>query len=59
MTTSTRAHTRLLTFLCVVALSSTVMLWMLWHFPLVTAIGAVGVLSTLGVSGRLAQPIDC
>jgi hypothetical protein len=58
MTTSARKRSKVIGFLGTLVLSSTIMLWMLWHFPLGTAIATVVVLSALAVSARLARWID-
>jgi hypothetical protein len=58
MTKSAQTRTNIFGFLCILALSSGTMLWMLWHFPLTTAVATVVVLSVYGVSARLARSIE-
>jgi hypothetical protein len=58
MTTSAHRRTKLVGFLGTLALSSVTMLWMLWRFPLGTALVTLAVLSALGVSARLARWVD-
>jgi hypothetical protein len=58
MTNSAQKRTNIFGFLCILALSSATMLWMLWHFPVSTAIATVIVLSLFGVSARLARLIE-
>jgi hypothetical protein len=58
MTKSAQKRTSIFGFLSILALSSASMLWMLWHFPVSTAIATVIVLSLLGVSARLARSIE-
>jgi hypothetical protein len=34
------------------------MVWLFWHYPLITAVVTVAVLASLGISARLARSID-
>jgi hypothetical protein len=34
------------------------MVWLFWHYPLVTTVVTVGILAALGVSARLAHSTD-
>jgi CHASE2 domain-containing sensor protein len=45
-------------FLIVLAVSAGTMLWLLWRFPLMTALITLGVFTVLGVLARLARSID-
>jgi cytochrome c-type biogenesis protein CcmH/NrfF len=45
-------------FLCIMALSAATMVWMLWHFPVVTAIVTVVTLSAFGLAARLARWVE-
>ena len=58
MSTSVRKRSKILGLLCIVVLSSTLMLWMFWHFPLATSITTFIVLTALGLSARLARWVD-
>ena len=58
MTKSAQKRTNIFGFLCILALSSVTMLWMLWHFPVSTGIATILVLSAFGVSARLARSIE-
>jgi CHASE2 domain-containing sensor protein len=58
MSTSVRKRSKILGLLCIVVLSSTLMLWMFWHFPLATSIATFIVLTALGLSARLARWVD-
>ena len=58
MTKSAQKRTNIFGFLCILTLSSVTMLWMLWHFPVVTGIATVVVLSIYGVSARLARSVE-
>lgn len=44
--------------LAVLGLSALTMLWLLWIFPLATAIAATVVIGLLGLSARLAKSCD-
>lgn len=44
--------------LAVLTLSGVTMIWLFWHHPIKTLIGAVAVLMALGVSARLARAIE-
>ena len=58
MTNAAQKRTNIFGFLSILALSSVTMLWMLWHFPVVTGIATVVVLSIYGVSARLARSVE-
>jgi len=58
MTKSAQKRTNIFSFLCIMALSSVTMLWMLWHFPVGTGIATVIVLALFGVSARLARSVE-
>ena len=58
MTNAAQKRTGIFGFLSILALSSVTMLWMLWHFPVVTGIATVIVLSIYGVSARLARSVE-
>ena len=45
-------------FIAVLTVSAGTMLYLFWHFPLITAVVTVGVLAALGVLARLARSID-
>ena len=58
MTKTAQKRTSIFGFICILALSSVTMLWMLWHFPVGTGIATVVVLSVYGVSARLARSVE-
>ena len=58
MTKAAQKRTGIVGFFCTLALSSAIMLWMSWHFPISTAIVTIVVLSAFAVSARLARSID-
>ena len=45
-------------FIAVLTVSAGTMLYLFWHFPLITAVVTIGVLAALGVLARLARSID-
>jgi hypothetical protein len=58
MTESSHARTNTAALLVILALSASTMVWLFWHFPLITAVATVAILSALGVSARLARATD-
>lgn len=44
--------------LVVLILSAATMLYLVWHFPLITGLVTLGVLTALGISARLARSIE-
>jgi hypothetical protein len=58
MTASARKRTRIVGFLGILLLSATIMLWMVWHYPLATTIASFLALAALGIAARLARWID-
>jgi hypothetical protein len=54
------AHTRtnIALLMAILALSASTMVWLFWHYPLITALVTVAVLAGLGVSARLARSMD-
>jgi CHASE2 domain-containing sensor protein len=59
MTESSRTRTNIAAFLAILTLSSATMVWLFWHFPVITTLVTVAVLAGLGISARLARSIDC
>jgi hypothetical protein len=51
-----RAYT--LSVIALFALSSVTMLWLLWRFPMGTALGALGVLLLFGIVAHLSRSSD-
>jgi hypothetical protein len=45
-------------FLAILTVSSATMVWLLWRFPLMTAIVTLGLLGGAAVLARLARSID-
>ena len=58
MTKSAQKRTNVFGFLTILVLSSGLMIWMLWHFPLVTGVVTLAVWSAFAVSARLARSIE-
>ena len=58
MKKSTHTMTDIFGLLTILVLSSATMLWMYWHYPKVTGIATLVILSALGISARLARWID-
>jgi hypothetical protein len=58
MSKSAQKRTNTFGFLAIVVLSTVCMLWLFWHHPLPTAMGALVVLAGLGISARLARFIQ-
>jgi hypothetical protein len=44
--------------IAIFALSSATMLWLLWRFPMGTALGALGVLLLFGILAHLSRSSD-
>jgi hypothetical protein len=51
-------RTYTLSVIAIFALSSTTMLWLLWRFPMGTALGALGVLLLFGIIAHLSRSSD-
>ena len=58
MTDSSHMRTNTAALLVILALSASTMVWLFWHFPLITAVATVAILSALGVSARLARSVE-
>jgi hypothetical protein len=58
MTESSHTRTNTAALLVILALSASTMVWLFWHFPVITAVATVAILSALGVSARLARPVE-
>jgi hypothetical protein len=58
MKTSNSGRASILLFLAAMTTSSLTMLWLLWRFPVTTAVLAVVVVAGLGIAARLAKPLD-
>jgi hypothetical protein len=55
---SSHVRTNIAAFLAILALSAAIMVWLFWHFPLITAVVTVAILTGLGVCARLARSTD-
>jgi hypothetical protein len=55
---SSTARSGIVAFLAILTVSAGTMLWLLWRFPLMTAIVTLAVLAALGVLAKLARSID-
>jgi uncharacterized membrane protein YqjE len=58
MTDTSHLRVNILALLAVLTLSAAIMVWLFWHYPLITAGVTVAVLTALGVSARLARYFD-
>jgi hypothetical protein len=58
MTESSHARTRIAALWAILTLSALIMVWLFWRFPLITAVATVAILTSLGVSARLARLTD-
>jgi hypothetical protein len=58
MTDTSHAGANITVLLAILTLSAVTMLWLLWHFPVTTALATVAILVGLGVSARLARLTD-
>ena len=55
-TSHTRKNTAAL--LVILGLSASIMVWLFWHFPVITVVATMAILSALGVSARLARSVE-
>ena len=53
-----QTRTNIALLMAILALSATTMVWLFWHYPVITALVTLTVLAALGVSARLALSID-
>jgi CHASE2 domain-containing sensor protein len=58
MTDATRSRSKIAALLAILALSAGTMVWLFWHFPVITAVATLAILTALGVSARLAHLTD-
>ena len=58
MTEAAHARTNIALLLVILALSAATMVWLFWHYPVITSLVTLAVLLALGVSARLARSID-
>ena len=58
MTEAANARTNIALLLVILALSAAIMVWLFWHYPLITSLVTLAVLTALGVSARLARSMD-
>ncbi len=58
MSDVTHTRTNIALLMAILALSATTMVWLFWHYPLITTLVTVTVLAALGVSARLARSMD-
>jgi hypothetical protein len=58
MTDSSTTRANIVALLVILTVSAATMLWLLWRFPLTTAIITLLVLATLGILARLARSSD-
>lgn len=58
MTDSSRMRTNIAALLAILILSAATMVWLFWHFPVITSVATIAILTTLGVCARLARSID-
>jgi hypothetical protein len=58
MTHSAQQRGSVFSFFTIVALSSALMVWLFWHFPLITAIVTLLVLGAFELSARVSELIE-
>jgi Flp pilus assembly protein TadB len=58
MTDVSHVRTNVAALLAILALSAATMVWLFWHFPLITTAATVAILLGLGVCARLARLTD-
>jgi hypothetical protein len=58
MAESSSVRMGIVAFVAILTVSAGTMLYLLWRFPLTTAIVTLGVFAALGVLARLARSID-
>ena len=58
MTGSSHARTNTAALLVILALSASTMVWLFWHFPVITTMATLAILVGLGVCARLARLTD-
>jgi hypothetical protein len=58
MSMSTRKRVKIVGFFTVLTVSSAIMLWSFWHYPVGTGIATAAVLLGFGILVRLARAID-
>jgi hypothetical protein len=58
MTDSSHTRTNIVALLAILGLSAVTMLWLFWHYPVITTIVTVAILAAFGVSARLARSTD-
>lgn len=58
MTDVSHARKNIAALLTILALSAVTMVWLFWHFPLITTVVTVAILLGLGVCARLARLTD-
>jgi 4-hydroxybenzoate polyprenyltransferase len=58
MTMSTRKRAKILGMLTILTVSSAIMLWSFWHYPVGTGIATAAVLLAFGILVRLARAIE-
>jgi CHASE2 domain-containing sensor protein len=58
MADSSQVRTNTALLLAILALSAATMVWLFWHFPVITSVVTLAVLTVLGVSARLARSMD-
>ena len=58
MTGTSQLRTNAAALLAILALSAAIMVWLFWHYPLITAVATLAILAGLGVCARLARMTD-
>ncbi|HEY0802906.1 MAG TPA: hypothetical protein VGD54_18870 [Steroidobacteraceae bacterium] len=58
MTHASSTRVGFVVFFAILVISAGTMLWLLWRFPLMTALITLGIFAVLGVLARLARSID-
>jgi len=58
MTDASKSRTKLAAVSAVLILSASTMVWLLWHYPIITSLATVAILAGLAVCARLTRLTD-
>ena len=58
MSVASHSGTNIAVRLAILALSAVTMVWLFWHYPVITGVITLAILAALGVSARLARLIE-
>jgi hypothetical protein len=55
---SSHGRAKFAALLTVLVLSAATMVWLFWHFPIITGVATLAILGVLGISAHLARMTD-